>query len=131
MNPEIEELQKKRAGLETELHSLTEQEQNLDDKVKILEEKLSIQDLNMKIEARRDTISQFEARVKELEEKLENPWKEEAPAQWQEPTEQVAMEPEPEPEAVEEASLDEEIAVIEPEAPKPEHQEPRRKRKFF
>ena len=129
MNPEIEELQNKKAGLEAELQSLTEQEQSLDDKVKILEEKLAIQELNMQINARRDAISQFTTRVKELEEKLENPWKEEAPTQWQEPSEQT--EPEQEPETVEEAPMDEDVAVFEPETPKVEHQEPKRKRKFF
>ena len=130
MNPEIEELHKKKAGLESELQSLTEQEQSLDDKVKTLEEKLAIQELNVKVKARQEAVNRFEARVKELEEKLENPqWEEATPAEWQE---QPAMpEPEPEPETVEETPPQEEIGLIEPENLKPEHQEPKRKRKFF
>ena len=133
MNPELEELQRKKTDLENELQSLSDQEKSLDDKIKTLEEKVAIQELDAQIKAKRDAVNQFETKVKELEDRLKAPgWKPEPPVQQQDQPQ------EPEFETLEEApspEMQDEIVLMEPgmesESPKTESSEPKKKRKFF
>lgn len=126
MSQEIEELQRRKSDLENELQSLDDKEKTLDHKIKVLEEKVAIQDLNNRIKAKRDAVDQFETRVRDLEQKLEEP-------HWEPKAEAQVAEPSPPEATAEEEPIHEDAALIEPdlpETPKTEH-EPRRKRKFF
>jgi uncharacterized coiled-coil protein SlyX len=68
---EIEQLQNEKTRLEEESHSLDEKLKQLDIRWKILNEKVAIQELNNANAAKKETISQLEAKIGSLETRLE------------------------------------------------------------
>ena len=67
---EIEDLQKKKAELEFQLHSIEEKEKTLEERARLLEEKLAIQQLEEKLRLKMEAVENLEARINELERKL-------------------------------------------------------------
>lgn len=67
---EIQDLKKKKAELEFQLHSIEEKEKTLEEKAKLLEEKWEIHQLEEKIKIKTDGIQKLESRINELEQKL-------------------------------------------------------------
>jgi predicted RNase H-like nuclease (RuvC/YqgF family) len=82
---EIEDLQKKKAELEFQLHSIEEKEKTLEEKARLLEEKLAIQQLEQKLKIKTETVEKLESRINELEQNLN-------------PSPTLTAVPEPEPE---------------------------------
>ena len=146
-------MQAKRAELETESHSLKEEQKKLENRVLLLEEKIVVEDLQNSNKATKDAISQLEAKLGELESKLkQKPQPPESPAQPKETKTEVVAAPEktaeeeaPEPpelaeaEAVPEDSeesgvtvtaIDDE-ALIEAQDTKSDKQQDKKKHKFF
>lgn len=64
---ELEDLQKKRAELEFQLHSLEEKERTLEEKARIMQEKLAIQELGEHLKIKHDAVEQLETKIMELE----------------------------------------------------------------
>jgi hypothetical protein len=67
---ELEELQNRKAGLEAESLSLTDKQKNLDERVKVLEEKIAIEELKNNNKATQEAISQLESKINGLERRL-------------------------------------------------------------
>ena len=67
---ELEDLQKKRAELEFQLHSLEEKERTLEEKAKIMQEKLAIQELEEHLKIKHEAVEQLESKIMELEKKI-------------------------------------------------------------
>lgn len=67
---EIEDLQKKKAELEFQLHSVEEKEKTLEERARLLEEKLAIQQLEEKLKIKAESVEKLESRINELEQKL-------------------------------------------------------------
>jgi predicted nucleotidyltransferase component of viral defense system len=70
MNPELEEQQKLVCELKDQLQSMEKEEKELTEKVRILETKLVVQDLQDKIKVKSEAINQLRSKATELEEKL-------------------------------------------------------------
>jgi predicted RNase H-like nuclease (RuvC/YqgF family) len=67
---EIEDLQKKKAELEFQLHSIEEKEKTLEERARLLEEKLAIQQLEEKLKTKTEVVEKLETKVNELEQRL-------------------------------------------------------------
>lgn len=67
---EIEDLQKKKAELEFQLHSLEEKEKILEERARLLEEKLAIKELEQKVRIKTESIEKLESRISDLEHRL-------------------------------------------------------------
>jgi hypothetical protein len=67
---ELEHLQNRRAELEEESNSLGQQQQNLEIKVKTLEERIRISELENTNKTRLEAITQLESKMGELEQRL-------------------------------------------------------------
>ncbi|MEM3617081.1 MAG: hypothetical protein QXJ31_04125 [Candidatus Bathyarchaeia archaeon] len=67
---EIEDLQKKKAELEFQLHSLEEKEKTLEERARLLEEKLAIKELEQRVRIKTESIEKLESRINELEQRL-------------------------------------------------------------
>jgi uncharacterized coiled-coil protein SlyX len=67
---ELEKLQAKRAELEAESRSLKEEQKRLEYSLMILEEKVTIEEINDNNKAAKDTISKLEGKLFELENRL-------------------------------------------------------------
>jgi len=70
MNPQLEEQQKLVCELKDQLQSMEMEEKELTEKVRTLETKLVVQDLQDKIKVKSEAISQLRSKAIELEEKL-------------------------------------------------------------
>jgi len=70
---ELEDLRKKRAALEFQLHSIEEKEKTLEESTKILEEKLAIQELEEKIKAKSAVVEELEFKMRDMEKRLKEP----------------------------------------------------------
>jgi chromosome segregation ATPase len=70
---DLEKLQAKRAQLEAESRSLKEEQKKLEYSVKILEEQVVIDELSENNKAAKDTISQLEAKLNDLEKRMKQP----------------------------------------------------------
>lgn len=66
-------MQAKRAELEAESRSLKEEQKKLEYSVKVLEEQVVIEQLHDNNKAAKDTISQLEAKLNDLEKRLKHP----------------------------------------------------------
>lgn len=87
MNSELEEQQKLVFDLKENLQSMETEEKDLIEKVRILETKLVVQDLQSKVKVKSESIGQLRSKVEELEEKLrtsEKPETEEASSEGEE-----------------------------------------------
>jgi predicted nucleic acid-binding Zn-ribbon protein len=73
---ELADLQKKKAELEFQLHSVGEKKKTLKETIKILEERLAIQELDEQLKSDHETLEQLESKVKDLENRLKEPQKE-------------------------------------------------------
>jgi len=67
---EIQDLQRKKAEMEFQLHSLTEKETMLEEKARMLEERLAMQDLEERLKVKHDCVENLENRVTDLEKRL-------------------------------------------------------------
>ena len=118
---ELEELRNRRVKLEEESHSLKDKQTNFEERVKVLEEKLAIAELQNNNKMTRDAISQLESKMNELEERLNKTLQAPEPA---EPAEKVTPEenvvPEPVEEAAQEVAETEVEKAEEPEEPEEE-----------
>ena len=65
-----QELQKIRSGLEEESRRLIEEKKNLEERIKVLREKASIEELRRSNVATRDAISKLKTEMSELEKKV-------------------------------------------------------------
>jgi len=72
MNPQLEEQQKLVCDLKDQLQSMEIEEKELTEKVRTLETKLVVQDLQDKIKVKSEAISQLRSKATELEEKLKS-----------------------------------------------------------
>jgi len=70
---DLEKMQAKRAELEAESRSLKEEQKKLEYSVKVLEEQVVIEQLHDNNKAAKDTISQLEAKLNDLEKRLKHP----------------------------------------------------------
>ena len=70
---EIEDLQKKKAELEFQLHSIEEKEKTLAERARMLEEKLAIHELEEHLKIKNETVEKLESRVRDLERRLKEP----------------------------------------------------------
>jgi len=70
---DLEKLQAKRTKLEAESRSLKEEQKKLEYSVKILEEKVLIEELSNNNKVAQDAISQLEAKLNDLENRLKQP----------------------------------------------------------
>lgn len=145
---ELEQLQNRRAKLEEESNSLGQQQQNLETKVKTLEERIKINELENINKTRRETITRLESKMGELEQSLnavEKPESHESTNEAkleinevQESTEELTtsasetIEQEPEDEVVTVAAIEEPMTVEQEEySENPKRQNEKKKRKFF
>src|SRR3972149_11992193 len=88
-------IQAKRAELETESHSLKEEQKKLENRVLLLEEKIVVEDLQNSNKATKEAISQMEAKLSELEGKLkQKPQTPESPPKPKETKTEVSVAPE-------------------------------------
>lgn len=142
-------MQNRRTGLVEQSCSLTKQRENLEEKVKMLEEKIAIADLEDNNKAKLEAITQLESKVNELEQKLketlEEPRSLESEGETkseivepQEPTEEMASqtsqvaEEEQEDEAVEVKAIEDPIIAEHEEfAEGLKKENERKKRRFF
>jgi uncharacterized coiled-coil protein SlyX len=69
---ELEKLQSKRAELEAESHSLKEEQRRLEYGIKVLEEKVTIEEISDNNKAAKDAISKLEVKLSELENRLKD-----------------------------------------------------------
>lgn len=151
---ELEKLQEKRAELEAESHSLKEEQKKLECSIKILEEKVTIEEISDNNKAAKDAISKLETKLFELEKKLKTkpqaPPESPAPPPPKETKTEVSVAPEKpaekEPEFVEAApeepkenieesgvtvtAIDDE-ALVETQEAKSEKQQEKKKHRFF
>jgi len=70
---DLEKMQAKRAELEAESRSLKEEQKKLEYSVKVLEEQVVIEQLHDNNKTAKDTISQLEAKLNDLEKRLKHP----------------------------------------------------------
>ncbi len=80
LSAELEQLEKKRAELKSEWESIEHREKTLANSVKILEEKLAVQELEETVKARRAALEQLENKKMNLEKKLKVPQKNPEPS---------------------------------------------------
>jgi hypothetical protein len=109
MNPELEEQQKLVFDLKEKLQSMETEEKDLTEKVRVLETKLVVQDLQGKVKVKSEAIDQLRSKVEELEEKLKSNKK---------------------PETEEALPKDEEMQLVQPQEVAPP-QEEEKTRRFF
>lgn len=145
---ELEQLQNRRAELEEESNSLGQQQQNLEIKVKTLEERIRISELENINKTRLEAITQLESKVGELEQRLKTGGKtesyestneakleiNEAPESTEEVTASVSktIEEEPEDEVVTVAAIEDPMIVEQEEnSENLKRQNEKKKRKFF
>jgi hypothetical protein len=146
---ELQQLQDRRTGLVEQSCSLTKQRENLEEKVKMLEEKIAIADLENNNKAKLEAITQLESKVNGLEQKLketlEEPRSLESEGETkseivepQEPTEEMASqtsqaaEEEQEDEVVEVKAIEDPIIAEQEEfAEGLKKENERKKRRFF
>jgi hypothetical protein len=145
---ELEQLQNRRAELEEESNSLGQQQQNLEIKVKTLEERIRISELENINKTRLEAITQLESKVGELEQRLKTGGKtesyestneakleiNEAPESAEEVTASVSktIEEEPEDEVVTVAAIEDPMIVEQEEnSENLKRQNEKKKRKFF
>ena len=98
---ELEKMRAKRAELEEEALSLKEEQQKLESRILLLEEKLLVENLQNNNKATKDVISQLEARLSELEGKLKQKPPPERPSQPKKTKTKVSISPEKAEEAPE------------------------------
>jgi seryl-tRNA synthetase len=112
---ELEKLQSKRAELEAESHSLKEEQTKLEYSIRVLEEKVMIEEISDNNKATKDAISKLEAKLCELKNRLKE--KPQTPPQSPAPPPPVETKTEVivSPEAIEEAPVPAEAV---PESPK-------------
>jgi hypothetical protein len=67
---ELERLRSIRAEVEAESRTLKETQQNMENRLKILEEKIAIDDLESKNKTARNAVAQLESKLKMLESRL-------------------------------------------------------------
>ncbi len=77
LTTELEGLLKEREQLKNMWQSLDEEEKFLGKRLRIVEEKLAVQDLKGKIMAKRAVVDQLKSKIRELEKRLEEPQKKE------------------------------------------------------
>lgn len=70
LSKEVEELQKERSLLTNILQSIEKEEEYLRKRLGVLGENLAIQELKMKIKARRAIVEQLKSKVSDLEKRL-------------------------------------------------------------
>jgi chromosome segregation ATPase len=70
---DLENLQAKRAELESESRSLKEEQKKLEYSIKVLEEKVVINELSENNKAAKEEISQLEAKLNDLKKRLKHP----------------------------------------------------------
>lgn len=144
---ELDELQNRKSELAKESLSLKDKQKNLEETVKVFEEKIAIQELKNSNKSTREAISQLESKIDGLEQRLKevslepNAPKDESAELQIAGTEDTVEETEPEAEFTPEGSVEEEaITVAPPEQPMTIEQETygddkkahdKKKRKFF
>jgi len=122
---ELEELHNKRTGLEEESRSLKEEQQNLEGRVKVLEEKIAIEELTNSNNATRETISLAESMIDKLERRLQEISKSPETSSTDEIKPEIISTPEPSDDAsqgitvavAEEIEEDNVVTVMPPESP--------------
>ena len=67
---ELEELANKKAILEAESHHLKEEQQSLDERTKVLEEEIAIEQLKNENRTAREAVSRLKSKIDELEQRL-------------------------------------------------------------
>ncbi len=92
LTTELEELLKEKAQLQRILQSTEEEEKYLGKRLRIVEEKITIQVLKEKIKAKREVVEQIKSKIWDLEKRLKEP---EASSTPQTPTPQVTRKEEP------------------------------------
>ena len=80
LSTQLEEVQKKKAELKNALQSYEQMEGTLGESIRILEEKLSIQELEEKVKARRAVVDNLESKRRDLERRLKEPLKKTEPS---------------------------------------------------
>ncbi len=70
---ELQNLRAQRAELKDKLQSIEETEKNLSVRMKVLEEKLAIQGLEQRIQAKSAVVEELKAKMRELENRLKEP----------------------------------------------------------
>ena len=143
---ELEELRNKKAGLQEESRSLNDKQTNLDERVKVLEEKIAIEELKNNNKAALDAISQLESKLDTLERRLREVSQEPEVHEQEKPhplvteTQQIEETAPVATETAPEDSEEEVITVAAPEEPTIAEQETftesksrhdKKKRKFF
>jgi chromosome segregation ATPase len=117
MATEIENLRARKERLKDELQAEEQKEKSLQEDTEILEEKIEIRDLEKKLEARRESVTQLESKKRELQGQWEQPdkdtKKEEEP---KEPSSQLMVNVEP---------------AYNPEPAQSDEQNAQKKRRFF
>jgi len=73
---ELEDIEKKKAELEFQLCSMAEKERTLEERAKILEERLVIQELEEHLKVKHEVVERLEFKIRDLEKRLEGPIKE-------------------------------------------------------
>jgi hypothetical protein len=75
MSQELEEQQRLASNLKEQLQSMEDEERMLTEKIRVLDAKLVVQELQDKVKVKSEGINQLRDRVKMLEEKLRSPQK--------------------------------------------------------
>jgi len=67
---ELQDLRKKKAELEFQVHSLEEKERTLLERTQLMDEQLQIQQLEDRLKTKHDTVEQLEIKIEEMERRI-------------------------------------------------------------
>lgn len=77
LSTQLEQFQRKKAELKNELQSMEQREKALGETIKMLEEKMAIQELEEKVKAKRAVVERLESKKRDLVRRLKEPQKRE------------------------------------------------------
>jgi len=80
LSTQLEQIQKKKAELKNELQSMEQKERALGEGIKVLEERMTIHDLEERVKAKRAVVERLEFRKRDLEKRLKEPQKKAEPS---------------------------------------------------
>jgi len=80
LSTQLEQIQKKKAELKNELQSMEHKERALGESIKVLEERMTIHDLEERVKAKRAVVERLEFRKRDLEKRLKEPQKKPEPS---------------------------------------------------
>ena len=67
---ELQDLRKKKAELEFQVHSLEKKERTLLERTQLMKEQLEIQELEDRLKTKHDTVEQLEVKIEEMERRV-------------------------------------------------------------